>query len=184
MTNSSSSSNQNIYRNAGIFGILLLLVLGYLGYRMVASDPQASPDAPTTTPPIALEGEAALDAIVELNKDKLLHREELWERPLLEGDYQEARRQLESMLSNPMQMADFGRHAYYLGLLYLYAPTPGQDLDKAVQYLQVGQQFRDDAALYLAKAFIEAGRMEEARQLLERAPGLRAELPESLLRQL
>lgn len=183
MTNRLFSSD-NPYRNAGIFGILLLLILGYLGYRMVATDPQTDPGAPTTTPPVALEGEAALDAIVELNRDKLLRHDERWESPLLEGNYDEARRQLESLLSNTLQMADFSRHAYYLGLLYLYAPPPDRDLDRAVEYLQVGQQFRDDAALYLAKAYIESGRLDEARQLLERAPGLRAELPESLLRQL
>ena len=183
MTNRLFSSN-NAYRNAGIFGILLLLILGYLGYRMLATDPKTDPEAPTTAPPLALEGEAALDAIVDLNRDKLLRHHERWEDPLLAGNYGEARRQLESLLSNTLQMADFGRHAYYLGLLYLYAPPPERDLDKAIQYLQVGQQFRDDAALYLVKAYVESSRLEDARQLLERAPGLRAELPESLLRQL
>lgn len=167
-----------------LIGILLLAGLGYFAYNTLVRDAQLPEGTAITAPPISLEGEAALDRITELNRDELLPIDERWERPLLEGNYDDARRQLESLLSNTLEMSEFTRHAYFLGLLYLYMPEPHRDLDRAVQYLEVGKSFRSDAVLYLFKAYVEAGRMDKARDILQQNPQIEEMLPKSLLQKL
>jgi tetratricopeptide (TPR) repeat protein len=173
--------------NAGIrwmwmlIGVILLAALVYIAYQMLVGDSQLPEGTTITEPPIALEGKAALDRITELNKDELLPIDEDWERPLLEGDYDDARRQLESLLSNSLEMSEFTRHAYFLGLLYLYMPEPQRNLDRAVQYLEIGKNYRSDAVLYILKAYVEAGRLEKARDILQKNPEIEKELPKELL---
>lgn len=162
-------------------GIIILVGVILLIYQFM-SVPET--ETPYTEPPLALEGEAALDKITELNEDDILPVNEDWEQPLLEGDYNDARRKLESLLSNTMEMSEFTRHAYFLGLLYLYAPEDQRNLQRAIQYLKFGRQYRSDASLYLVKAYLESGQVEEARKLVQDEPQLRKQLPESLLEQL
>lgn len=162
-------------------GVFLVLLLVYFIYSLAVDDTQA---AAAETMPLALEGDVALEKITELNRDDILPIDERWEEPLMDGDYEEARQRLESLLSNTMEMSEFTRHAYFLGLLYLYAPGPEKNLDRAIEYLKVGRQFRSDANLYLIKAYLESGQQQKALDLLDKNPGLQEQLPESFLDQL
>ena len=167
-----------------IIGLLVLSALGYFTYKTLVRTSDLQESTAISDPPIALEGEAALDRITELNRDELLPLDERWERPLLEGDYNDARRQLESLLSNTLEMSEFTRHAYFLGLLYLYMPEPHRNVDRAIQYLEIGKSFRSDAVLYIIKAYVENGQLEKAEEILQSNPGLKEKLPEGMIRKI
>lgn len=141
--------------------------------------------APSTSDSLLTgDRETILQRIVDEKEDSLLPYDESWEIALREKDYTKARQELESLLSNSLQMAHFTRHCYFLGVLYLYAPAPERNLDRAIEYLQIGRQFNADANLFLLQAYMEAGKTDKARQLVDKIPGLREQLPSELQKNL
>ncbi len=88
-----------------------------------------------------------------------------WKADYRAGRYAEARQKLNAELDASDNLANKSRFCYYAGLLNLYPEEEPADPGRAITYLQFALKEKEDAALYLLIAYVEAGRLDDARAL-------------------